>query len=184
MKVLVAQSCPILCDPRDCSPPGSSPWDSPGRNTEVGCHFLLQGIFPTQGWNLGISWLTSTIIQGPRSTSFRAPEPSTHFLHLLDLQYSYCLLWLSLEILHYALLPRCSPAFAFYFVLVLSNRSCLFFVMIYLFQIMERFWGMGTRNHLMFKLFSFNEFFFFFNYDNSWKIYFRENKLTETLISL
>ena len=25
--------------------------DSPGKNTGVGCHFLLQGIFPTQGWN-------------------------------------------------------------------------------------------------------------------------------------
>ena len=29
------------------------PWDSPGKNTGVGCHFLLQGYFPTQGWNLG-----------------------------------------------------------------------------------------------------------------------------------
>ena len=28
------------------------PWDSPGKNTIVGCHFLLQGIFPTQGLNL------------------------------------------------------------------------------------------------------------------------------------
>ena len=28
------------------------PWDSPGKMTGVGCHFLLQGIFPTQGWNL------------------------------------------------------------------------------------------------------------------------------------
>ena len=27
------------------------PWNSPGKNTGVGCHFLLQGIFPTQGWN-------------------------------------------------------------------------------------------------------------------------------------
>ena len=27
------------------------PWDSPGKNTRVGCHFLLQGIFPTQGLN-------------------------------------------------------------------------------------------------------------------------------------
>ena len=37
------QSCPTLCDPRDSSPPGSSrPWDSPGKNTRVGCHFLLQ----------------------------------------------------------------------------------------------------------------------------------------------
>ena len=30
------------------------PWDSPGQNTGVGCHFLLQGIFPTQGWNPGL----------------------------------------------------------------------------------------------------------------------------------
>ena len=28
------------------------PWDSPGKNTGVGCHFLLQGIFPIQGSNL------------------------------------------------------------------------------------------------------------------------------------
>ena len=28
------------------------PWDSPGNDTGVGCHFLLQGIFPTQGLNL------------------------------------------------------------------------------------------------------------------------------------
>ena len=28
------------------------PWDSPGKNTEVGCHALLQGIFPTLGLNL------------------------------------------------------------------------------------------------------------------------------------
>ena len=27
------------------------PWNSPGKNTRVGCHFLLQGIFPTQGLN-------------------------------------------------------------------------------------------------------------------------------------
>ena len=26
------------------------PWDSPGRNTRVGCHFLLQGIFPIRDW--------------------------------------------------------------------------------------------------------------------------------------
>ena len=37
------QSCPTLCDPMDGSPPGSPiPWDSPGKNTGVGCHFLLQ----------------------------------------------------------------------------------------------------------------------------------------------
>ena len=37
------QSCPTLCDPIDSSPPGPPrPWDSPGKNTGVGCHFLLQ----------------------------------------------------------------------------------------------------------------------------------------------
>ena len=46
---LVAQPCPALCDPMGCSPPGSSVHgDSPGKNTGVGCHALLQGIFPTQ----------------------------------------------------------------------------------------------------------------------------------------
>ena len=35
------QSCPTLCDPIDGIPP-RCPWDSPGKNTGVGCHFLLQ----------------------------------------------------------------------------------------------------------------------------------------------
>jgi len=39
----------------DCSPPGSSIHaDSPGKNTGVGCHALLQGISSTQGWNPGL----------------------------------------------------------------------------------------------------------------------------------
>ena len=53
MCVLVVQSCPTLYDPRDCSPPGSSNYgDSPGKNTGVGSHSLLQGILPTQESNL------------------------------------------------------------------------------------------------------------------------------------
>ena len=36
------QLCPTLCDPIDGSSPGSCPWNSPGKNTGVGCHFLLQ----------------------------------------------------------------------------------------------------------------------------------------------
>ena len=52
---LVAQSCPTLCDPMACGPPGSSVHgDSSGRNTGVSCHALLQGIFPTQGLNPGL----------------------------------------------------------------------------------------------------------------------------------
>ena len=38
------ESCLTLCDPMDCSPPGSSVHgDSPGKDTGVGCHALLQG---------------------------------------------------------------------------------------------------------------------------------------------
>ena len=37
------QSCPTLCDPTDRQPARlPPPWDSPGKNTGVGCHFLLQ----------------------------------------------------------------------------------------------------------------------------------------------
>ena len=40
-----------FCDPVNFSPPGSCSWNSPGKNTGVGCHALLHGIFPTQGSN-------------------------------------------------------------------------------------------------------------------------------------
>ena len=46
------QSCLTLCNAMDYSPPGSCPWDSPGKDTGMGCCALLQGIFLTQGWNL------------------------------------------------------------------------------------------------------------------------------------
>ena len=52
---LVAQSHPTLCDLMDCSLPGFSVrGDSPGKNTGVGGHALLQGTFPTQGSKLGL----------------------------------------------------------------------------------------------------------------------------------
>ena len=45
----------LFCDAMNCSPPGSSVYgDSPSKNTGVGCHPLLQGIFPTQESNLGL----------------------------------------------------------------------------------------------------------------------------------
>ena len=53
----VAQSCPVVCNPMDCRPPGSSVHgDSPGKNNGVGCHALLQGIFLTQGLNPGFQY--------------------------------------------------------------------------------------------------------------------------------
>ena len=54
-------------NPMDCSPPDSSVHgDSPGKNTGVGCHFLLQGIFPTQGSN--------RVVQKPQNLQ---PNPCT-----------------------------------------------------------------------------------------------------------
>ena len=55
VKVLVSRSCLALWDLMDYSPPGFSVHGySPGKNPGVGCHALLQGIFPTQGLNLGL----------------------------------------------------------------------------------------------------------------------------------
>ena len=55
MLCLVTQSCPTLCNLMDSSPPGSSVHgDSPGENIGLGCHTLLQGIFPTWGSNSGL----------------------------------------------------------------------------------------------------------------------------------
>ena len=52
---LVSQLCPPLSQPHGvqhsrllCA------WDFPGKNAGVGCHFLLQGNFPTQGSNPGL----------------------------------------------------------------------------------------------------------------------------------
>ena len=51
---LVIQSC-LTLQPHGLYPARLlCPWDSPGKNTGVGCHALLQGIFPTQGSNPGL----------------------------------------------------------------------------------------------------------------------------------
>ena len=51
-KMLCAQSCLTLLPPHELWPTRLlCPWDFPGKNTGVGCHFLSQVIFQTQGWN-------------------------------------------------------------------------------------------------------------------------------------
>ena len=62
------------------------PRDFPGKNTGVGCHSLLQGIFLTQGWNLGllhyrwILYLLSHQESGNRYTGLT----SLHFFNYLN----------------------------------------------------------------------------------------------------
>ena len=59
----------------DCCPPGFSVHgDSLGKNSEVDCHALLQGMFPTRGSNLHLlHWQTSSLPTGhlgsPRITT-------------------------------------------------------------------------------------------------------------------
>ena len=50
---LVPKSCPTLATHGLQPARLLYPWNSPGKNTGVGCHFLLQGIFPTQELNPG-----------------------------------------------------------------------------------------------------------------------------------
>ena len=52
--VLVAQSCPTLCDPQAAAHQLLCPWNSPCKTARVGCHSLLQGIFLTQGMKPGL----------------------------------------------------------------------------------------------------------------------------------
>ena len=47
-----------------------SPWNSPGKNTGVGTHSLLWGIFPTQGSNPGLPHCTQTLYQLSHQGSF------------------------------------------------------------------------------------------------------------------
>ena len=54
---LVTWSCPTLCDPKDCSPPGSSiHGDSPSKNIGAGSHTLPSGNLPNPG-HLHCGWI-------------------------------------------------------------------------------------------------------------------------------
>ena len=76
MLCLVTQLCPTFCDPMDCSLPGSSVLgDSPGKNTGLGCHALLQGIFLTQAGIKPVSLKSPASAGGlfTTGTSWEAP---------------------------------------------------------------------------------------------------------------
>ena len=55
---LLCESCAVMSDslrPHGLQPDRQlCPWDFSAKSTGVGCHFLLQGIFPSQRWNLGL----------------------------------------------------------------------------------------------------------------------------------
>ena len=66
------------------------PWDFPDKNTGVACHFLLQGIFPTQGSNLCflslLHWQADSLPLSHPGTQFRM-YPMLNILSLLKLSF-------------------------------------------------------------------------------------------------
>ena len=77
---LIVQLHLTLCDPMDCSPPGSSVYgDAPGKNTGVGCHALLQGTFPTKGSNPGLSHCRQILYCPSHQGSPRIPGWEAYF---------------------------------------------------------------------------------------------------------
>ena len=150
------QSCPTHCDPKDCSPPGSSVHgDSPGKNTGVGCHVLLHGIFPTQGSNSGLP--PCRIIRyhlKPKSTGvgslsllqeiFPTQESNQVLLHyrqiLYQLSYEHIFSWLkskhTYSLVKYLLGLFFHYSFGF-FVFIQSCKSSLYILNVSLISNME-----------------------------------------------
>ena len=80
--------CLTLCDPMDCGPPDSSVHgDSPGKDSGVGCHALLQGIFPTQGANLSLFCLLHWQLDSLPLASLRKPLNPSGGYHLMSKKY-------------------------------------------------------------------------------------------------
>ena len=81
-QVLVPWSCLTLCDPVEHSPPVSSVHGaSSGKNTGVGCHFFLQGVFPIQGLNPGLP--DSLLSEPPGKPLWECQDISSNIKHKL-----------------------------------------------------------------------------------------------------
>ena len=92
----------MLYDPMDCSPP-SCPWNFPGKNTGVGCHFLLSGIFPTQGPNLHLLPQQAILYH---LTTWEAQTGSVFPLNIwLAVYISTSVSAIELQFVHFAVVP-------------------------------------------------------------------------------
>ena len=73
--------------PHGLQPTRLLPWDFPSKSTGVGCHFLLQGIFPTQGSNLGLPHCGQTLYllshqRSPYLSFLRQQIPTGYLFYL------------------------------------------------------------------------------------------------------
>jgi len=88
--VLVAQLWVTHCDPMDCN---HCPWNYPDKNSGVGNHSLLQGIFQTQGLNLGLLHYRQILYHLSHQGS-----PMTPLWHSIP---SICFVYISHNIYHH-----------------------------------------------------------------------------------
>ena len=95
----VAQSCLTLLCPYGLQPPRLlCPWDSPGRNTGVGGHSLLQGIFLTHGLNPSLLrcryilyiWATGELYICPQNASALFVGTQKQRIHTDTLEWKMC----------------------------------------------------------------------------------------------
>ena len=113
IRLKVSVSCSVVSNslqPRGLEPIRLlCPWDSPGKKTGVGCHALLQGIFPTQGWNLS---LMSPALAGGFFTTSTTQEAQIIFLPKLNSLSSKIL-----PMMRAHSLSRCKSYHSFFFLL-------------------------------------------------------------------
>ena len=88
---LVTKLCPTFVTPWTIACWSFHPWNSPSKNTRVGCHFLLQGIFLTQELNLGLLQGRQILYQLSYKGSFGNPQTGWHRLGLPSCQAPLCM---------------------------------------------------------------------------------------------
>ena len=119
---LVTQSCLALCDTMECSPPASFVHgDSPGKNTGVGCHALLQGIFPTQGSSQPRDRSQVSCIAGGFFTIWATREAPNKWYHTVLL--FLCLIYVTSRSVHVAMTKFCS---FFFYNWVIFHYMCVY----------------------------------------------------------
>ena len=94
-RCLVAKSSSILLQPLGLWPARLfCPWDFPGKNTGVGCHFLLQGTFPTQGLNPCLLQMAGRFF-----TAEPPGKPTMEYYSTLKRSEAHALRWINLKII-------------------------------------------------------------------------------------
>ena len=113
------QLCLALCDPIDSSPPGSCPWDSPGKNTGMGCHFLLQCAWK---WKVKVKSLSHVqLFATPWTEAYQAPPP----IGFSRQEYWSGLLYIILKKLKHKKEEFCVDTFLSWYISFTSSTLCL-----------------------------------------------------------